>query len=1044
MLRSKLPLVLLAALTVGPAFTQGFNTTATKDDWEEINFAFDSATLIDGYPSLLRLAELLGKNPTFKVRLVGHTDWHGSKKYNEKLGSGRGATVKTFLEKYGARSSQIELLSMGNEKPKAAGKDIDSDLMNRRVEITVLDGTGKPISAGGIGDAIRGLEANKSMGDTCCNEVLKRLDKLDDILAALRSLKSENDQMKQQLATVGDGVKKVGGDVDDLKSKMAAHMAAGPTAGSIAANNGAAQFGPVPGGATGAVGPTGPSGGSGSGGTGGGTGNGKGSKNASGNYNSDSFGSKFALLGLNAGPTSDGKLTFTGKGRFFSKLSESTALQSEGEYMYFRDRKEGQFDFGLVNRYKQVQMGLFSSFKHVSFNQFENGGTLGQASLTADYVFSKGRVGLFGTKAFMNNAVVNRAILSRNVFEETYLKAVDQIGVSTAIALYKDIYAEANLAYLKSRLGNDRPGGTIRLVKPLNTHIALSVEGGFNETNIGKDSNGRVAFGILFGSFLRPNTFGSQTGPVPVDIPRIRYEVLTRKVRTGNDPPVADAGPDQNGIAAGVVNLDGSGSYSPEGNPITYQWLQIAGPTVTIANATSAKASFTATDSQAYSFRLTVKDNLGGQGTARTTVTTRAPNLVRILRYTANPATIKSGQTSSILWQVENADTVEISGIGLVDKTQGSSQVSPKETTTYKLTAKNKNSEANETITITLDKPAVKIISFSASPANINPGAASTLAWQTENADTVEIDGIGKVNPNGTASVSPKETTTYKITARNAFGDVSATTTVQVNGTPGGPGMQGPRIIRFDANPQEITTDQTSALTWVVENADTVVITSLGTVPLTGSRQVNPTLNTIYTITATNPSGQVSSTVAINVRAAPPKAPVLTSCSASPAVINIGEAAQISFTAVNATVVTFNGLGVSSPITVRPTVDTTYTLTAYGANQLTTATCQVLVKVNQPVIPIGPTANAGTTFDTISREVTLDGSQSKDPDGLALTYRWRNVDRTAAILDPTSPKTRVQLGELFGPYIFELTVTNSKGISSSSRVTVNFVSTRVF
>ena len=30
-----------------------------KDDWEEINFEFNSSVLSDGFPSLLRLAELL-------------------------------------------------------------------------------------------------------------------------------------------------------------------------------------------------------------------------------------------------------------------------------------------------------------------------------------------------------------------------------------------------------------------------------------------------------------------------------------------------------------------------------------------------------------------------------------------------------------------------------------------------------------------------------------------------------------------------------------------------------------------------------------------------------------------------------------------------------------------------------------------------------------------------------------------------------------------------------------------------------------------------
>ena len=43
-------------------FAQGLNTTASKDDWEEINFEFNSPVLTDGYPSLLRLAEMLQQN----------------------------------------------------------------------------------------------------------------------------------------------------------------------------------------------------------------------------------------------------------------------------------------------------------------------------------------------------------------------------------------------------------------------------------------------------------------------------------------------------------------------------------------------------------------------------------------------------------------------------------------------------------------------------------------------------------------------------------------------------------------------------------------------------------------------------------------------------------------------------------------------------------------------------------------------------------------------------------------------------------------------
>ena len=57
------------------AFPQGLDTTATKEDWEEINFEQGSSILSDGYPSLLRLAELL-KSQGYRTATV--SDWGGA------------------------------------------------------------------------------------------------------------------------------------------------------------------------------------------------------------------------------------------------------------------------------------------------------------------------------------------------------------------------------------------------------------------------------------------------------------------------------------------------------------------------------------------------------------------------------------------------------------------------------------------------------------------------------------------------------------------------------------------------------------------------------------------------------------------------------------------------------------------------------------------------------------------------------------------------------------------------------------------------------
>src|SRR5258708_16879955 len=99
-------------------FGQGLNTQASKDDWEEINFEFNSAVLTDGYPSLLRVADLLNKNPGYHVAIEGNTDNIGTKRYNEKLGQARADTVRDFLIKYGAKPDQITATTRGFRSPK--------------------------------------------------------------------------------------------------------------------------------------------------------------------------------------------------------------------------------------------------------------------------------------------------------------------------------------------------------------------------------------------------------------------------------------------------------------------------------------------------------------------------------------------------------------------------------------------------------------------------------------------------------------------------------------------------------------------------------------------------------------------------------------------------------------------------------------------------------------------------------------------------------------------------------------------------------------
>src|SRR5450759_2108696 len=217
MRRTVLILIAILSLVSLQVLAQGLDTRASKNDWEEVNFEFNSSVLSDGYPSLLRLGELLNKNPGYRVRVEGHTDGIGSARGNEKLGLARANTVREFLVKYGARADQIQTSTRGLSDPevraerKSYSKTDVARWINRRVVLTVMDDRGKMVSDGSVAQAIQAIDQSKGLQQqqqACCDEILKRLDKLDDIAKMLRDMGQQNASLRQEVA--------------DLKTKQAA------------------------------------------------------------------------------------------------------------------------------------------------------------------------------------------------------------------------------------------------------------------------------------------------------------------------------------------------------------------------------------------------------------------------------------------------------------------------------------------------------------------------------------------------------------------------------------------------------------------------------------------------------------------------------------------------------------------------------------------------------------------------------------------------------------------------------------------------------
>jgi K319L-like, PKD domain len=168
-----------------------------------------------------------------------------------------------------------------------------------------------------------------------------------------------------------------------------------------------------------------------------------------------------------------------------------------------------------------------------------------------------------------------------------------------------------------------------------------------------------------------------------------------------------------------------------------------------------------------------------------------------------------------------------------------------------------------------------------------------------------------------------------------------------------------PVIASFTATPSTINAGQSSTLQWSVQNADAVSISSLGTVPASGTRSVSPTATTVYTLTATNASGTATRTATVTVQA-----------------------------------------GGGGPVVVFPS-DIVYTTV---------------------------------------RDLRLDASGSFSPSGNnPLTFYWTVRGDKATIYNRTSSAPSVFLPGNAGNYIFDVTVTDSKGNSTTKTLVVRLI-----
>jgi hypothetical protein len=168
-------------------------------------------------------------------------------------------------------------------------------------------------------------------------------------------------------------------------------------------------------------------------------------------------------------------------------------------------------------------------------------------------------------------------------------------------------------------------------------------------------------------------------------------------------------------LIVGVLCIAGAIYFMMNSNSLTKSLAAMLGQSATPASAPATPAPPSSTPPAA------AKPPAAGSAASPAAVTENQGPLPTVTSFTATPASVNSGQSVTLQWDVSGAASASINGVGSVNAKSGTQAVNPTETTVYTITATSKAGSVYSSKTVTVSAPA----------SSSGQSGQSSAPWQT-------------------------------------------------------------------------------------------------------------------------------------------------------------------------------------------------------------------------------------------------------------------------------------------------------------------------